>query len=432
VFAKPIEQLTCSDIREFCEQQRKEGKHLDYKKEFPSDKEKIAKTVAAFANTQGGCLIVGVNDGNTDVPVPPYEGIAFREGIPNFVSQLIHSHIQPVPYFLTHVCKAEENRTFVVIHVPQSTYAPHYLSNHKSIYVRTGESSNPEDLIHPELLPWLYNARQKSVELRENLFVAANNRCVNLLPAYQDEVMSSGFVSLVYPDLELFHFHKTKMLMGKIENQVSYSSFPSRSIPGGMVFFNKDDDMGVKFDFAQLVTRGQFFYRRTLQKFPDSNAVQSTFLVSELCHLLAMSQSMQRELDLWAPILIRFEVLNLSHKVIAGLGGGATVRPSDVGVMDDKIGLMITCPGGALKDNFFEIVMQASWRLLWMLGRQHATKENIAAQIIQLNIVPKGISTEEFQQKLLNAFDTSIPMVEFEFSTEVALIPPPSKLSENK
>ena len=50
----------------------KEGKRLDFKQKITS-KEKIAKTLSAFSNTEGGMILIGVSDKKRIVGIDPEE-----------------------------------------------------------------------------------------------------------------------------------------------------------------------------------------------------------------------------------------------------------------------------------------------------------------------------------------------------------------------
>ena len=41
---------------------RGESKNVEFKVKLPEDSAKYIKTIIAFANTQGGCLVIGVDD----------------------------------------------------------------------------------------------------------------------------------------------------------------------------------------------------------------------------------------------------------------------------------------------------------------------------------------------------------------------------------
>lgn len=50
----------------------KEGEKFDFKQKITS-REKIAKTLAALANTEGGCLLIGVSDAKKIIGIDPEE-----------------------------------------------------------------------------------------------------------------------------------------------------------------------------------------------------------------------------------------------------------------------------------------------------------------------------------------------------------------------
>jgi hypothetical protein len=74
LWSKPVDAIIFDDINIFCEQQQSEGSRLDYKLDIPNDFEKV---VAAFANTLGGLIVLGVEaDKTTNKPVwPPTRGM---------------------------------------------------------------------------------------------------------------------------------------------------------------------------------------------------------------------------------------------------------------------------------------------------------------------------------------------------------------------
>lgn len=65
---------------------RGESKNVEFKVMLPKDSEKYIKTVIAFANTQGGRLVIGIDDQTRDV-VGVDEDILFRPLPPAIVPQ---------------------------------------------------------------------------------------------------------------------------------------------------------------------------------------------------------------------------------------------------------------------------------------------------------------------------------------------------------
>ncbi len=78
--------MTIQDVKIFCDKQVREGINLDYKRDLTS--KSLLKTMAAFANTRGGFIIVGVDD-EDDRPKLPVEGIAWKESLPLSVTSMI-------------------------------------------------------------------------------------------------------------------------------------------------------------------------------------------------------------------------------------------------------------------------------------------------------------------------------------------------------
>lgn len=74
-----------------------ESKNIEYKVSLPDKSEKYMKTIVAFANTQGGKLIVGVDD-KTHQIVGVENDVLFQlmDGIANAVSDSCVPQIIPV------------------------------------------------------------------------------------------------------------------------------------------------------------------------------------------------------------------------------------------------------------------------------------------------------------------------------------------------
>ena len=70
---------------------------------------------------------------------------------------------------------------FVVVSIPQSNLTPHLVGKLKRAYIRTGQSSRPEIIVHPDRLPWLLDHRKKSERLRHILYDKAESHFENYL-----------------------------------------------------------------------------------------------------------------------------------------------------------------------------------------------------------------------------------------------------------
>jgi len=102
-----------------------EGIQLEFKLKatYP---EKIVRELIAFANTEGGTLLIGVDD---DGSIP---GVKYPEEEAHVVRQSLTNFCRPLLTYNESVVPLPDNRYVVRFDVPASTKRPHYLALNKS------------------------------------------------------------------------------------------------------------------------------------------------------------------------------------------------------------------------------------------------------------------------------------------------------------
>ena len=236
LFNKPIHELTFEDIVAFCERQLPENKQLDYKYMLPKNHEKFAKTIASFANALGGTVIIGVQDDKNDKPCPPFNGIAYHEKIRNSIEDIIQTYIDPVVFVDINICVSpDRERMFIVVNIPQSNLTPHLVGKLKRAYIRTGQSSRPEAIVHPEKLPWLLDHRQKSERLRHILQDKAESHFDNYLKTLTVDVARESICTMsivpLYPEEPLAAYKHLPQLIRQSSAQASYGVMANPHYP---------------------------------------------------------------------------------------------------------------------------------------------------------------------------------------------------------
>lgn len=117
------------------------GEATDYDKKVALEKKKNkswCKSVSAFANTFGGCLVFGIaNDGE-------FVGLDDAEGDSEIISEEIKKRISPIPEFMLRF-ETIENKKFVILDVLQGEETPYYYSadGTTEAFIRVGNESVP-------------------------------------------------------------------------------------------------------------------------------------------------------------------------------------------------------------------------------------------------------------------------------------------------
>lgn len=113
---------------------------LEFKETWNSDEQ--CPDIAAFANSYGGLLIVGVtNDrqGFPGIPVPPKSHLNTR------LASIIATRVSPVPIFEVHTCPAPANtgQALALIRVSPQPKLHLYLRGDRPVYVRNEDQTIP-------------------------------------------------------------------------------------------------------------------------------------------------------------------------------------------------------------------------------------------------------------------------------------------------
>lgn len=118
-----------------------EGKSLEFKREFPSSVS-LAKTAIAFANTSGGKIMVGIEDGTRRI-VGVDNPLEIEEKLCSIITDLVTPQILPEIEILSY-----KNMQVVAIQIYPSPLKPHYLKAKgpsNGAYVRIGSTNRVAD-----------------------------------------------------------------------------------------------------------------------------------------------------------------------------------------------------------------------------------------------------------------------------------------------
>lgn len=122
-----------------------ESDRIEYKIARPKDAKKYLRTVVAFANGHGGCLVFGVDDKTYEVTGVPDEVVPQEmDSIANAIGDACTPTIIPSIY-----ARTVDGKSVIVVEVMPGRQVPYYLKSlglERGVYMRVGATSRPADL----------------------------------------------------------------------------------------------------------------------------------------------------------------------------------------------------------------------------------------------------------------------------------------------
>ncbi len=376
LFNKPIHDITFDDVVAFCKRQIPEGKQLDYKYLLPKNKEKFAKVIASFANALGGTIIIGVNDDKNDKPRPPFIGIAYHEKIRNMIEDIIQAYIDPVVFVDINICVSRDGqRMFVVIDIPQSNLTPHLVGKLKRAYIRTGQSSRPEVIVHPSRLPWLLDHRKKSERLRHILYDKAESHFENYIKT-KDLALSSMSVATLsllpmYPEEPLVDFHKIPQFIRTCAPDLHETpTFTLQPVQDGAALIDGSKDIHRMWEFNSygLIMAKWNAAHSTLFNGHETRAVDFAAFAQATCDFFQTAQCFLDKLAFGGPLYFRLKMNNMRGLRSMFMSKNATV-------LEDYIRFDEQYNVAELSGQLPAIVRRTLQMAAWSLGLQITPEE---------------------------------------------------------
>jgi len=163
---KKLEEIDYADLKQLIHRQVAEGMFVEYKREMPSAK-RLAKSVAAFANSHGGWLFVGIEADQASSAAQNIVGVDLTAD-PRPLDTLrnaIASHISPHPPYDARLIELprQSGKGVIVVRVPEGAEPPYMLSDGR-IYRRQGAGSDPVFETQRAAVDELYARRDRALD----------------------------------------------------------------------------------------------------------------------------------------------------------------------------------------------------------------------------------------------------------------------------
>jgi hypothetical protein len=158
---RPFDQLEVGDVATIVAGGGEERESLVLELKAELGRDLVAKSCAAFANTIGGLLVVGVPDDSDEL-----RGIDDEVGEAQlWVKEVLRSRVLPLPPFRARRLDLDNGRWLLLVLVEESSTTPHLLTRQGAIYVRNPGSSDPRPLGDQGLLLDLLHRGERVREL---------------------------------------------------------------------------------------------------------------------------------------------------------------------------------------------------------------------------------------------------------------------------
>jgi hypothetical protein len=186
IFKRPVDLITSEDLKELYSVE--EGWYVEFK-EFAPDNAKLAKSIASFANTYGGLLVVGAKEKGKQRSLESLPGFSLEEAakIENSIREAVRYHISPTPHFdcrkvqtLNLITGDLTDSWVVLVNTPMGTIRP-YIHSSGVIYRRIGDSSSPVAETNPLIVKHLTSESYKITK-------KINDRVIYLCDQANDKV----------------------------------------------------------------------------------------------------------------------------------------------------------------------------------------------------------------------------------------------------
>ncbi|WP_186172938.1 AlbA family DNA-binding domain-containing protein [Burkholderia gladioli] len=145
-----IRDVTFDDLLSLKENQVPESHTLDFKRDFPLDRDarvSLACDVAAFANSRGGDLVIGAVEAKGVIEEFKPVALADRDEFLLSLQSALTDLIEPkVPGVHLHAVPMPEGGCVVICRTPPSFHAPHRVRKGGVFYTRTSTGIDPMDI----------------------------------------------------------------------------------------------------------------------------------------------------------------------------------------------------------------------------------------------------------------------------------------------
>ncbi len=165
ILTDPIETFTFEKVVLFCKEANVEGVQLEYKQDLSSPRG-LSRQFASMCNSRGGVIIIGVVEDKVGKPAQ-FDGVPLDGKMIDRIHQYA-TNVDPRPSYEVHHTNEVNGKVFILIRIYEGGRLPYYVQNDPSLYIRTGNITDPIGLASPETTELLFRKKDRAELARKN------------------------------------------------------------------------------------------------------------------------------------------------------------------------------------------------------------------------------------------------------------------------
>lgn len=407
ILTDSVESLTFQDVVDFCSLQEREGVQVDYKSDLTTGS--LSKHFAAFSNTLGGIILIGVEEDKASGLPVKYDGISVDRKNIERITQWANN-VSPLPNYKIQPTNINNGKQFILIRIYEGDNTPYYVQNDGRIYIRTNDLTKELiDIASPDYSKLLYekqsSARNNRVYLidrgnlvRNSFFIKAEAKespktGITKWTAQRFLNAKSVIAFTIQP-----HYPKNQLTEPeKILNQVrdyqyaghSYNSFPNSElnpIPEGAAFFSYKLE-SVHYTYHAIFSQGLLVDEFTIDKEDQGSDIYLDYLAGKFFVFLKSAQKYYKLFGYQGALEVIISMSNIQEQPLVDYTY-ATFKKKINALLNEYIWVYTLDTNKLLdEDKLLEEIFIFLKEFYWNLGFGEFNKENLILSFKKTNLL---------------------------------------------
>lgn len=383
MFGTPLEKIEFTDIDAFCRSGVREGILLDFKKDFPS---RLDKAIAAFANTYGGIILIGVDETPTGQAVLPICGIPLAPGLRERVVQIGINAIYPpvipevkVVEFESKKSLAKDNRAVVIVRVHESDASSHAVDKRTTVYLRVDNVSDPYRKATVDEVEWFSNKREKALGEKNRIIGIAQShaqhylgklRTRHQLPTSHPAARFAFWTVPTFPRKPIAPPQELLRVCPALAFHLPAHSHPFplgsvHPVTEGIYF---DGNYSTDYRYTEIQQQGLVYHEYGFW-WDDEDRYRSWVFPNAIAELMLVAlqfgTSIYERTGYWGLLDFEFRLAGVRDRRI---GSPNPLFLGEYKAVDDILAVRTRDSGLSLRDNMFEVAKSLYKEILWSFG----------------------------------------------------------------